>query len=321
MGVFMIKTRIRDFVISKDDWILSVVEYDNRNGINCMLRYVPDPKGERVKDNNGKRYKKFDFDEAISFIKSKKPEYLVGDILLISEKDVKTLLKPEERLKDATNKSEELRLLVNLLIKEGVREDCMGITGSRLVGLQNDDSDIDFVVYGNEWYKARDRIIKLKKQREINEIDEDTWRFIYNKRRPEISFNEFIIHEKRKENRGLINNRYFDLLYVRSWDEIKDIYLPIQKRKICRKKIESTVIGDKYAFDSPAIYELDKKDEGVDMVVSFTHTYVGQCFKGERIEASGVLEYWDDKKILVVGTTREARGEYIRSLSLLEDIR
>jgi len=315
----MIKARIRDFVINKDDWILSVVGYDIRNGINCMLRYVPDPKGERVKD--GKIYKKFDFDDAINFIREKKPEYLADEALLIPEKDVKTLLKPEERLKDASNRSEELRLLVNLLIKEGIKEECMGITGSRLVGLQNDDSDMDFVVYGNEWYNAREKIIKLKKDGKIDEIDEDTWRFIYDKRRPEISFEEFIVHEKRKENRGLISDRYFDLLYVRGWNDIKYMTLPIQKRKICREKIESIVTGDRYAFDSPAIYELDKKDEnGVDMVVSFTHTYVGQCFKGEKIEASGVLEYWDDKKVLVVGTTREARGEYIKSLSLLEKV-
>jgi len=318
----MIKARIRDFVINKDDWIFSVVSYDNRNGINCMLRYVPDPTGERVKDDDGKRYKKFDFDDAIDFIKEKKPEYLTDDALLIPEKDVKILLKPEERLKDASNRSEELRLLVNLLTKEGIKEECMGITGSRLVGLQNDDSDIDFVSYGKEWYKARDIIARLKKYGKIKEIDEDTWRFIYDKRKPEISFEEFIVHEKRKENRGLINDRYFDLLYVRGWDEIKDIPLPIQKRKICRRHIESTVTGDRYAFDSPAIYELDKRDEnGVDMAVSFTHTYTGQCFKGERIEASGVLEYWDDKKVLVVGTTREARGEYIKSLSLLDGIR
>lgn len=318
----MIKARIRDFMINKNDWIFSVVSYDNKQGINCMLRYVPDPTGDRVKDDDSRRYRKFDFDAAINFIKEKKPEYLTDGALLIPEKDVKALLKPEERLKNALNRSEELRLLVNFLKKEGIKEECMGITGSRLVGLQNDESDIDFIVYGREWYKAREKIIKLKKEGSINEIDEDTWRFIYDKRRPEISFEEFVIHEKRKENRGLINGRYFDLLYVRSWDEIKDIPHPIQTRKICRSVIESTVTEDRYAFDSPAIYELDKKDDnGVDMVVSFTHTYAGQCFKGEQIEACGVLEYWDDKKVLVVGTTREAKGEYIKSLSLLDDIR
>ena len=36
------------------------------------------------------------------------------------------------------------------------------------------------------------------------------------------------------------------------------------------------------------------------------------------IEAKGVLEETDQGQRLVVGTTREARGEWIRSLTLLE---
>ena len=53
-------------------------------------------------------------------------------------------------------------------------------------------------------------------------------------------------------------------------------------------------------------------------VLSFSHTYSGQALAGELIEARGVCEEHDGEKWLIVGTTREARGEYIRSISLLE---
>jgi predicted nucleotidyltransferase len=52
-------------------------------------------------------------------------------------------------------------------------------------------------------------------------------------------------------------------------------------------------------------------------VLSYTHTYAGQALVGERIEARGV-EALGDIKRLVVGTTREPKGEWIRSLTLLD---
>ncbi|TFH47982.1 MAG: DNA polymerase subunit beta, partial [Methanothrix sp.] len=45
----------------------------------------------------------------------------------------------------------------------------------------------------------------------------------------------------------------------------------------------------------------------------------GQALPGETIEAKGVLEETAQGLRLVVGTTREARGEWIRSLTLLEN--
>ncbi len=72
------------------------------------------------------------------------------------------------------------------------------------------------------------------------------------------------------------------------------------------------------SFDSPAVYEVEH--ETVSRVVSFTHTYSGQALAGETIEAVGVLEEHGDTQWLIVGTTREARGEYIVSKTLLEQV-
>ena len=69
------------------------------------------------------------------------------------------------------------------------------------------------------------------------------------------------------------------------------------------------------AFDNPAVYEVEH--ESVSRVLSFTHTYSGQALAGETIEACGVVELHGDEEWLIVGTTREARGEYIVSKTLL----
>ena len=55
--------RIRDFVITKKNWIFAVVSYDNDAFIQGFLRYVPDKNGSRVRQD-GKRFRKVDFDEA-----------------------------------------------------------------------------------------------------------------------------------------------------------------------------------------------------------------------------------------------------------------
>ena len=40
--------RIRDFVITKNNWIYAVVSYDNEPHICGFLRYIPDKNGDRV---------------------------------------------------------------------------------------------------------------------------------------------------------------------------------------------------------------------------------------------------------------------------------
>jgi hypothetical protein len=57
----------------------------------------------------------------------------------------------------------------------------------------------------------------------------------------------------------------------------------------------------------------------VSRVLSFTHTYSGQALAGETIKACGICERHGSEHWLVVGTTREARGEYIVSQTLLEE--
>jgi uncharacterized protein len=69
------------------------------------------------------------------------------------------------------------------------------------------------------------------------------------------------------------------------------------------------------AFDNPAVYEIEH--DSITRVLSFTHTYSGQARAGETIEACGVVEEHGDERWLIVGTTREARGEYIISKTLL----
>ncbi|MFY9800200.1 MAG: DNA polymerase subunit beta, partial [Methanoregula sp.] len=146
-------------------------------------------------------------------------------------------------------------------------------------------------------------------------LSPDMWHKVYEKRKPEISYDQFVRHELRKWNRGQINGTYFDILYTRSYDEMKSVS-PGKGEVIGKMLIEATVTDASLSFDSPALYEVEH--ESVSRVLSFTHTYSGQALAGETIEACGICERHGNENWLVVGTTREARGEYIISRTLLD---
>ncbi|VVB93093.1 Uncharacterised protein [uncultured archaeon] len=306
----MTRTRLRDFIITFDKWIFAVADYCHEEGIRSILRYVPDPQGSR---GAHEKFRKMDFDDAFNFMKSTRPEW-VRDVHIVPWDSVKEILSPEKRLPFLVKDNKKVRDIVNTL-KKGVAPEKMGVTGSLLAGLQNSSSDIDFIVYGKSWFKARDIIADAKKVKScITEISDEMWKEIYNKRRPEISFEEFLIHELRKGNRGMVDGTYFDLLYVRDWEDIAPC---IRGTDVGFKTIEARVTNADFSFDSPAIYKIDHPE--ISYVLSYTHTYAGQALPGEVIEARGMVEVVGDMKRLVVGTSREPRGEWIRSLTLLRN--
>ncbi|MBW6470406.1 MAG: nucleotidyltransferase domain-containing protein [Methanosarcinaceae archaeon] len=312
----MIKTRLRDFIITKDDWIFAVADYFHPGGIRSTFRYVPDENGERELD--GIRYKKYDFDVAFEFMRENRPEW-VQDVHVVPESEIKHILHPNDCIPRLIETDHRVAVIVKTLQDAGIPLSKMGVTGSLLPGLQNETSDIDFVVYGKDWFIARDAIASAKLNSNsgiIEDIDDAMWQRIYAKRIPEISFDEFILHEKRKGNRGMVDGTYFDLLFVRDWDQIKEQDSIQRGKDIGTLKIEATVTNADFAFDSPSVYKVDHEE--IDHVLSYTHTYAGQALVGEVIEAQGVVEQVGDMKRLVVGTSREPKGEWIRSLTLLE---
>jgi predicted nucleotidyltransferase len=305
----MFRTRLRDFIITDEDWIFAVADYCHEKGVRSILRYVPDPSGSRGVQ---KKYRKFDFDDSFTFMKTARPEW-VKDVHVIPWERVKHLLAPDKRLPVIMKEHRKVRDIVKTL-NRGVKQDKMGVTGSLLADLQNETSDIDFIVYGRSWFTARDILAQAKKEKyPISEISEVMWHEIYHKRRPEISFDEFLVHERRKGNRGMVDGTYFDLLYVRDWEDIAPC---ARGEDIGPATIEATVTNADFSFDSPAIYKIDHPE--ISYVLSYTHTYAGQALVGEKIEARGVVEALGDIKRLVVGTSREPKGEWLRSLTLIE---
>ena len=302
--------RLRDF-IRVGKLYFSILGYKNKEYAKCFLRYIPDERGDRVKD--GERFRKLIHEEAIRYAKKTKISYYNDGIFKVPLKEIDEVFKPEERL-DQALKYKEVRRVVEFF--KDLPRTHMGVTGSRLIGLIGEESDVDFVMYGKWWFEGRKKIEKGIERGEISEPDESTWDFIYKKRKVNIPYTLFLIHERRKYHRAFIGNTYFDLLYVRDYSEL-DRDIPEDKGiKLRKATITAKVTDDSYVFDYPAYYKIDHDE--IKAVLSFTHTYIGQGFKNEKIEVRGDVELINGDKYIVVGSKREVEDEYILSLDLIE---
>src|SRR3990170_5008880 len=104
----MLRTRLRDFIVTDEDWIFAVADYCHEGGIRSILRYVPDPHGSR---GTNKKYRKFDFDDAFRFMRSIRPEW-VKDVHIVPWDRVKEILSPNERLPFLVKDSPKVRKIV-----------------------------------------------------------------------------------------------------------------------------------------------------------------------------------------------------------------
>lgn len=309
--IFIKPIRLRDFIEDKDGCIYAVSAYDNDEAVGCILRYVPDENGGR-QSPDGTRYTKYDFEDAFEYIRKNKPEYL-DTVHRVPLRDVKKVFKPEEEIQNICRRDKRVNKLISVF---SVPPENAGCTGSLLVGLENEASDIDMVVYGDDWFKAQKNLMNAVARGEMKPLSDELWEKVYNKRVPEIDYDTFVLHEKRKWNRGEINGTYFDLLYTRNYDDLDKVR--VSKGNVLGKKtIEAEVTDSSLIFDSPAIYSVEHDE--ISKVLSFTHTYSGQAVAGEIIEACGYVEDHGNEKWLVIGSTREAKGEYIISKTLMEN--
>ncbi len=298
----------RDFIETSEGLIFAVVDGVPEDGkVLSFLRYVP---GGKVST-----------EAANVLLRERHPHYLHHSTRLDAKLHAVPLAhvrrhhRPRERVREILARGAEdaieqkLVRLVMLLTDGGVPADALGVTGSLLIGRQTPSSDLDLVIYGREnFFRVRALVRELIKAGQLDDLDEAAWRDAFERRGCELSFEEFLRHERRKGNKGMIEGTKFDLALI---VEDAEPEAPGAWRKVGSTVIRAKVLDDSRAYDQPARYAIDHPEIGE--VLSFTHTYVGQALTGETIEAAGAVETCDDgRRRLIVGSSREAPGEFIR---------
>lgn len=304
----------KDFIQTKQGLIFAVVSYLPQDGkVGCFLRYIA----------AGDGWKKIDTKQANQLLQQVYPQYwyqsaqFEATFHAVAANDIIEHHRPEHQLqfvlqsKPNDEIEQKLHKLIAILLGYGVGCDCLGLTGSMLINQQQQQSDIDLVVYGREnFHKARLAVQQALTARIISRLNLTLMKDNYCRRASELSFDEFAWHENRKCNKAAIDGTKFDIGMVCLANELEPDIDQYQKQGT--RIIKTMVIDDLRSFDFPAYYLVD--DDLTPEIVSFTHSYVGQAKEGEIIEVSGTVEcnVATGKNRLIVGSTREAEGEYIK---------
>jgi predicted nucleotidyltransferase len=285
----------------------------------CFLRFFPHPEGNRIKNNV--RFKKvYDLDERYSLIRNKYPKYLFYSKQLdlevqgVKNSDIKKIYNPREYFQNL-HKKENLSNIENfsyslceLFISQGgIPQDAIGITGSAMVGLSKEDSDIDIIIYGTEnSHKLQKKLTSLlEKTNNFRTYNLEEYRSHYNWRvgGSDISFKDFIKTEQRKLHQGIYNGYDYFIRYIKSPKDWKGNYYDFNYTNLGRIKIKALVIDSKDSLFTPCIYKiepqkiLDKKLvlnkfklEDLSEINSFRARFCEQAKEGEVVFVEGKLE-------------------------------
>lgn len=309
----MHRSREGDFLETNDNFIFDVkgiVHPPDR--VIAYLRYVPDEKGGRTR--LGVRYRKvYGLSGREAFLRKNAPYYLYFDSIArrrlqgVPLEKIRILYEPKKKLGELSAKRsfdpmerDTLGLVELLRSATGLDSGRFGISGSLLVGLHDENSDIDLMVYGvRESHKVLDALKGSQHDTLIERYDKAGIERLYEARsmRNAMSFNRFMMHEKRKFLEGRFRTRDYFIRCIKDWNEIKEKYGDRSYYPLGSCIIEAVVEEDLENILTPCAYGVSqvkilsgKKKAVPSQIVSFRGRFCEQAFQGERVQARGRLE-------------------------------
>jgi len=309
----MYKAREGDFIETVDNFIFDVkgiVHPPDR--VIAYLRYVPDEKGGRTR--LGVQYRKvYGLKRREAFLRKNAPIYSYFDPVAhrklqgVPLEKIRVLHEPIEKLqqlsaKKSLDQMEEDALELVRLLKSatGLPSRRFGISGSLLVDLYDQNSDIDLIVYGKrESHKVLEALKRLQYNMPLERYDKSGIRRLYEARcmQNAMSFTAFTMHEKRKFLEGRFRRRDYFIRCIKDWSEVKEKYGDRYYYPLGSSIIRAVVDDDSENILTPCVYKVaqakvlsGKKTAVPSQVVSFRGRFCEQAFQGERVQARGRVE-------------------------------
>ncbi len=307
-----------DFLLTVDKLFFDVKGHLHPpDRIISFIRYYPNKKGTRI-INNERYAKVYDLKKRFKFLEKKYPIYIYYDEVFHSKMQgvpidmINKIYYPREKIKELITKSSKLKieddvlsLIQSLAENSGQAIDDFGITGSILINLFTDESDIDVIVYGFKTaikvYETLKNLIHEKKEfKPCNK--KELYKIYLNRRMNEtLSFKDFCNNEKNKVLQGKFHERSYFIRCVKNWNEIKETYGDKVYYPMGLSKIEAVIINDEEKILTPCKYEVSNvkvlfgKKESIKEVVSFRGRFCEAASVGDKIIARGKLEKVVDK--------------------------
>jgi len=285
----------------------------------CFLRFYPHPEGDRVK--KGVKFRKvYELEERYSLLSTKYPKYLFFSEQLDLEvqgvkiQDIKKIYTPIECLeslvrKDKLSNTETYsKSLCELFIdKGGISKELIGITGSIMVGLNKEDSDIDIIIYGTKNSLRFQEKLKnlLDESSNFRKYNIDEYRSHYNWRvgGSDISFEDFIKSEQRKLHQGKFYGYDYFVRYIKSPKDWEGNFYDFNYTNFGRIKAKALITDAKDSIFTPCSYKINnikilEKDlisnkinfNDISEINSFRARFCEQAKEGESVIVEGKLE-------------------------------
>jgi predicted nucleotidyltransferase len=271
----------------------------------AILRYIPDEKGDRVKDD--KRYHRvYDIASTTRYLEEYYPQYinyinwLELRLQSVPTSKIAKVFRAKERLKSIlVNPVSELEKRVKDLVDvlseaSGVSSECFGVSGSLLIGLDTLDSDIDLNVYG----ETEGRLIygELKSLREkvdwISPYDAESIEPVLRSRWINLGqeMNKLRAIECRKVLHGLFYGiDYFIRLLI---DEEDSTSKPIKA-----VTISATIADSSHGIYTPCTYlvkdvniQYESQQYDITELRSYRGKFTEQAKTGDRVLVRGRME-------------------------------
>ena len=311
-----LKAREGDLLETKDNIIFDVkgLAHPPRR-IVAFPRYIPDPDGDRTRD--GSTYRKiYALSKRHDMLRRDLPEYLVHDQVFdtrlceVPREDVKRHYKPTSRLKDLLHRkdvldrveSQALGFITLLREHANVSWKKIGISGSILVRLHKENSDIDPIVYGSE--TCREVYLALKALLSDDGAPAKPYNledlkplFAFRSKDTAMHFDDFVRTESRKILQGKFMGRDYFIRFVKDWNEIQEPYGAIRYTSQGYSRIEARVVNDSAATFTPCSYKIDHvkildgpRFKPLAEIASFRGRFCEQAKTGEVVIAQGKVE-------------------------------
>jgi predicted nucleotidyltransferase len=278
----------------------------------AVVRYAPDPKGQRNKD--GISYRRlYHFDEQERLLRSSYPQYLAFDPIFqvtlqsVPTSRIRRVYDPSLWLKELSENpavegiEADAVAFTGLIQREaGIPRSAIGVTGSILIGLDVNTSDLDISVFGSQSCRDAYKVLRSLPdlRSEVQRFDSNGIEELYRQRIPDtpMPFEEFARLERNKVCQGLFRQRPYFIRFIKEAQEAAERYGDVQYSGLGQSTITALIVDDREAIFTPCKYGVSdvRTVEGpavpISEIISFRGRFCEQARTGDSISASGTVE-------------------------------
>ena len=314
-----LKAREGDFIETLDGLIFDVKGLIHPpDKVVAYLRYLEDPSGDRKRGD--KTYTKvYSLNEREKIIRSRYPQYLFYDSVFgeyleeVPKKFVANLYQPSRKVSELLHKpnldpieAQAIEFIQLLHHSSNVYLGKIGLSGSILVNLHTESSDIDVVVYGREnclsVYEALKRLMQRGSSVSPYGLRDLEKLYDFRSKDTSMPIEEFIRMERRKFLQGKFKGRDFFMRFLLDWDEMDEKYGDRTYVPSGYAKVKARIIDNSESIFTPCRYRISQVEvleetnvPCIKEIASFRGRFCEQAKRGEEVIAQGKVEKVTEK--------------------------